>query len=610
MDLGEKAFQFFSNWRQGLREQRLVEHRYLLTDCERALTLVIQTLCPEPIEIHSSRNSGFRGTQFFLPLEINAFPDRKLNRDLYLHQAMMLAGARSLGLNWSQTASTDYERAYELASHRERITQHIQERHAGFFQFQSDLTQKLKAHFQVASQNWGLPAKEVWHEFQAPLGQKVQRRHIPIKKNEYFPQVIWNMWGGLGSSSSVDPAVRFFKKNNVQRNSGSEKEIKTNFEKKEMSLEKEEQNPVTHSFEKLETADEYQGGNRTQDGSDQLQEHSNALNELNINHVTRSGEAATSFIKSDVASSEGESVLGTHEGKAEKVFLYPEWNATKKVYQIDHCRLLIQEAAVTDNGDAVRNRIYQNHMSLIEKSRQQLQRICNRRKWRSQQLEGSEIDIDAFVRHLADLRQKLPSSANVYMNQFLRARDFEVMVLVDMSLSTDSYVNNLRVLDVALDSIALMGLLSKDLADRVTVAGTFSETRHHCVFEYLKRPEEDWSLFFQRASGVVPRGYTRLGPAIRHATQLLSQSESQNRILLLLTDGKPTDFDGYEGRYGVEDIRKSCLEAESRQIVTKALAIEKSARHYFPQMFGSFEVLNSSANLPSSLVKTYLQCKR
>ena len=68
--------------------------------------------------------------------------------------------------------------------------------------------------------------------------------------------------------------------------------------------------------------------------------------------------------------------------------------------------------------------------------------------------------------------------------------------------------------------------------------------------------------FFRHAQSIEPSGYTRLGPAIRHSTYRLSQLNSKNKLLILLTDGKPTDYDRYEGRYGIEDIHNAIVVAK------------------------------------------------
>ena len=51
--------------------------------------------------------------------------------------------------------------------------------------------------------------------------------------------------------------------------------------------------------------------------------------------------------------------------------------------------------------------------------------------------------------------------------------------------------------------------------------------------------------------------YTRMGPPIRHITALLNGIEARTRLLITLSDGKPDDYDGYKGDYGIEDTRQA-----------------------------------------------------
>ena len=44
-------------------------------------------------------------------------------------------------------------------------------------------------------------------------------------------------------------------------------------------------------------------------------------------------------------------------------------------------------------------------------------------------------------------------------------------------------------------------------------------------------------------------------------------------IIILISDSKPTDYDFYEGIYGIEDIRQVVYEADTRNIKFKSLSI-------------------------------------
>ena len=71
----------------------------------------------------------------------------------------------------------------------------------------------------------------------------------------------------------------------------------------------------------------------------------------------------------------------------------------------------------------------------------------------------------------------------------------------------------------------------------------------------------------------MPNQYTRLGPAIRHAIKMLLIENSTKPILILITDGKPTDLDPYEGSYGQQDVRKAIEEAKNKGVQVLTLTI-------------------------------------
>ena len=78
-----------------------------------------------------------------------------------------------------------------------------------------------------------------------------------------------------------------------------------------------------------------------------------------------------------------------------------------------------------------------------------------------------------------------------------------------------------------------------------------------------------------------------MGAAIRHATAQLSQRGEHQRLLLILTDGKPNDLDVYEGRYGLEDTRQAVREARQAGLTPFCVTIDADAHDYLPHLFGS-----------------------
>ena len=60
-----------------------------------------------------------------------------------------------------------------------------------------------------------------------------------------------------------------------------------------------------------------------------------------------------------------------------------------------------------------------------------------------------------------------------------------------------------------------------------------------------------------------------------------------DRLLLVLTDGKPNDLDRYEGRYGIEDTRMALHEARRAGVRSFCVAVDDRARDYLPYLLGS-----------------------
>lgn len=108
------------------------------------------------------------------------------------------------------------------------------------------------------------------------------------------------------------------------------------------------------------------------------------------------------------------------------------------------------------------------------------------------------------------------------------------------------------------------------------------------------------------------KGYTRIGLAIRHSLSLIQTEKTQKRWILLLTDGKPNDYDRYEGKYGIEDVKKAIQECERSNVGVFALAIDKSAKQYLPAMLGkeSYRILPNPKELPEALTDFFIKLVR
>lgn len=371
------------------------------------------------------------------------------------------------------------------------------------------------------------------------------------------------------------------------------------------------ENPLVHAFEKVRTLDDYIGGKKLLDGSDELEEQLEALQELDLRKVIRTRERADSLYRADVMLEAGVGDLeDDDEGGRVAEFTYDEWDSAARGYKKDWCKVFVETRARAPQGDAVQSyvrEVRRRNAGQIRELRKLFEEFTYVRRWRTRQPDGPEIDIDAVVDHHAALRSGHTPSPFVYLSQRPRERDFATLVLLDSSLSTDSWMKNRRVIDVLKESMLVLGDVIAEHHDRLAIGAFHSNTRKHCSYVEVKRFDESWSSCQSKLVGLHPTGYTRIGPALRHGTHLLSEVKARKKLLLLISDGKPTDYDRYEGRYGIEDIRQAIREGSSDHVTIRALAIEAQAKFYLPQMFGTgnFHILPDPGLLARTLAEIY-----
>ncbi len=284
-----------------------------------------------------------------------------------------------------------------------------------------------------------------------------------------------------------------------------------------------------------------------------------------------------------------------------------EWDYKKQLMQKDHCRLQVMTSRHAEAMELPARLRPQAH-----KIRRQFESLRPQRHSVSRQNEGSELDLENYINFLADRKQgHVNSDMPVYRDVRNLNRDLSCLLLADLSLSTDAHINNdARVIDVIRDSLYLFSEALTATGDRFALHGFSSRNRNHVRFYNIKNFNENYDDNIRgHINAVRPGYYTRMGAAIRHATQLLSKEPSSQKLLLILTDGKPNDLDKYEGRYGIEDTRMAVLEAESLGLRPFCVTIDEKAEDYLPYLFGSrsYVLIHNAEELPRKLPLLYLR---
>lgn len=365
----------------------------------------------------------------------------------------------------------------------------------------------------------------------------------------------------------------------LEKRSGSNKLRKRREEMNPKELKKEGPiNPVMHSFEKLETLEDYQGGRRIEDGEDELEAHSNAIDELELSSITKDGKASSTYSQDRIFSGK----IGSEGSDAFQKLgvFYPEWNYQGKKYLKNHCTIYESNGIVPENWTRKPLGFAEQK---IKNWRRRVESIVHDPAWIYGQLDGTEIDLDRVIS-----RQSQPDKdvQKIFMSKRKTDMNLAISFLVDASLSTDSYLEGTKIMDLIRQSVGLCGELFEPILKSVAVSCASSATRSCIQYTRLKDFHEDWSLFFPRADSMEPSGYTRLGPAIRHSIFKMSKVFARNKVMILITDGKPTDIDPYEGKYGQEDVRKAIREAIAAGVQVKTVAISDLGMSDLKYTFG------------------------
>jgi nitric oxide reductase NorD protein len=375
----------------------------------------------------------------------------------------------------------------------------------------------------------------------------------------------------------------------------------------EIDRQEQEDAVLIHTFEKTETLDEYRGGGRDADGSDSLEEHLDALEEVDLGALVRDDTPTRAALRLDLAL-ELDVPDAAGDASAPLGIPYDEWDGRRGRYRRGWCTVYpVRETASASAGAAWARDALGRHRRLRRELLRRLERHRAGLRPALRQPDGDDVDIEALVDHQSAVRAGHGDDARLYVKARRRRRDFATTVLLDVSLSTDSWYEGRRVLDVSREAVLLLGEVAHELGDRLQVLAFASQTRNRCHVFHLKDWSEPWPRARARLGTLEPTGYTRIGPALRYATDCLAAEPAERRLLLLVSDGKPTDYDRYEGRYGIADVRQALREAERREIHAHALAVDAVARDALPPMFGpgAWHVLSHPDALPEALSSVY-----
>ncbi len=579
--LFSKVAKFLKNRKKNAKEA--IKQAVKLDDIKPRLTLLARAITGHPIEIfQAEREGGYKDNSFFLPVRFAEFDEDEKNTMFYLFRVLYLCEQKRLDYNFVAIEEFTLQEAQDRSFKSSKII-----------------------------------LREVFKQF--PIAKQIHTDLVKLfddKASEKNP-VDYTFIHGKWMKNDPENAKKKTLENISEKvKTAIDEEIKTilkaNAVEEIISLEidqkAQEDYVLMHNFEKVDTAEEWDGGWRDFDGDDELDEHSNALEDLNMKNTVRVDDPTHSIYQADFI--ENTTISESAEMPTEDYHLsYDEWDYSKRAYKPDFCKVYPKMQMQTNVGFYTKT-IRENASTLMG-LRKMLTSVNNKYRQQRRQVQGEEFDLDAITDLYVDVHTGHTPSDKIYLSKRKKEKDLSILILLDSSLSSDGYAGGNKVIDVEKQVSIIFGEILNEFNVDFSIDCFYSKTRNYSSYITLKGFDDDWNKAKHRIGGIEPSGYTRIGSALRHSGALLDKRSTKNKWVILISDGKPNDYDKYEGKYGINDVKQALRELNQRQINSYALAIEAQAKYYLPQMFGQnhYQILTTPSEMLHSLVKLYEKIK-
>jgi nitric oxide reductase NorD protein len=292
---------------------------------------------------------------------------------------------------------------------------------------------------------------------------------------------------------------------------------------------------------------------------------------------------------------------------------YPEWDYQSRLYRPDWVSLY---ESLHPAGDAAHiDRLLARHAGLAKRLKQMLDLLKPQQYVRQRYREdGSELDLDVAIRALIDLRAGSQPDPRINMSHRTDGRDIAVTLLIDLSESINLTPEGCAqsILELSQTAVALLGWAIETLGDEFAIGGFSSNTRHEVRYQHIKGFSEHWNQDVKARLAAMQAGWsTRMGAAMRHAGHALSRRQAEKKLLLILTDGEPSDIDETDPKRLIEDARKAVQELDADGIYSYCINLDPFADDYVGDIFGNrYAVIDCVERLPERLPQLFMALTR
>uniref|UniRef100_E6PLT6 Rubisco activation protein CbbO n=1 Tax=mine drainage metagenome TaxID=410659 RepID=E6PLT6_9ZZZZ len=350
----------------------------------------------------------------------------------------------------------------------------------------------------------------------------------------------------------------------------------------------------------------------------QIRKYVSVMEMVNTIDVPGAGDDANEIwvLASEFFRDEEPTSLNQQEGREPPPdpYHYPEWDYQMQLERPDWCTVL-EKRAKSGELETIEE-IVVKHKPIIGRLKHLIEAMQPQGVQRlRKQEDGDEIDLNAAVRAMIEMRMGEQPDPRVMMRNVRKVRDLSVLLLIDLSESTNDTVlgSDSTVLQLAREATVLLADALDKIGDPFAIHGFDSNGRHDVEYFRYKdfgAPYNDQAK--SRLAGMSGQLSTRMGAAMRHAGSILKRQPSNKKLLLVVTDGEPADNDVRDPQYLRFDAKKAVEELTRAGIATYCLSLDPRADQYVSRIFGAknYMVVDHVQRLPEKLPLLYMGLTR
>jgi nitric oxide reductase NorD protein len=291
---------------------------------------------------------------------------------------------------------------------------------------------------------------------------------------------------------------------------------------------------------------------------------------------------------------------------------YPEWDHAQGLERPDWTTVLERDAPAAHEAAGA---AFAADRDVMQRVDSMTRRVSIGRSVREKgQRDGDILDLDACVAAAVARRSGKTPEDGVFQRVTPGPHDLAVLLLLDLSESTADLDGNGRsVLAVEREAAAIMAQTMNSVHDTLAVHGFSSAGREKVYYQRIKDFAEPFDAIARaRLAGLRSSHSTRLGAALRHACSGLASRRAFRRVLLVLTDGEPSDIDVPDPDYLREDARRAVLSARKAGIDVFAFALGDGSFRVLDRIVGERRVLRVPRieTLPMRIMQLFAALKK